>query len=133
MVCRWGWSEFPFFTFLCRVCILLVFLRSFFVFSFFYFSIFFSSLLYFFLGGGGGEEGALFAFLCFGGFSFFVSREFSVFQAVAVNYPSVFCHAENCKNCKKGILPDPVYINPVRNFPSDAPFSRLRPNDPALG
>ena len=32
---------------------------------------------------------------------------------------------------KRKFRSDPVYTHPVRNFPSDAPFSRLRPNDPS--
>ena len=34
---------------------------------------------------------------------------------------------------KREFRSDPVYTNSVRNFPSDAPFSRLRPNDPSSG
>ena len=38
------------------------------------------------------------------------------------------------KTCKKReSRSDPVYTKPIRNFPSDAPFSKLRPNDPSCG
>ena len=56
------------------------------------------------------------------------------FQAVAVDYPSVFGYEETAKTRKKReFRSDPIYTNPIRNFPSDAPFSRLRPNDPSFG
>ena len=75
-----------------------------------------------------------FAFLCFSLF-LFVSEDFSVF----CTFPGSCCRLSlslrlrgNCKNPKKRkFRSDPAYTNPVRNFPSDAPFSRLRPNDPS--
>ena len=79
----------------------------------------------------------LFPFSAFLRFFFFYSFQkilvFSAhFQAVAADCPSVFQLRGNCKNPKKRkFRSDPVYTNPVRNFPSDAPFSRLRPNDPS--
>ena len=141
--------NFLFFAFLCRVCILLVFLRSLF-FSVFVFCLFpfcpyllFSAYLCF----------SLFffvfsVFLCFSLFffvffhifvSFYSFQEILVFsahfQAVAVDCPSVFGYGETAKTRKKKreFRSDPVYTNSVRNFPSDAPFSRLRPNDPSSG
>ena len=70
--------------------------------------------------------------------SFYSFQELLVFsahfQAVAVDCPSVFGYGETAKACKnKEFHSDPVYTNPVRYFPSDAPFSRLRPNDPSSG
>ena len=75
-----------------------------------------------------------FVFLCFSLF-LFVSEDFSVF----CTFPSSCCRLSlslrlwgNCKNPKKRkFRSDPIYTNPVRNFPSDDPFSRLRPNDPS--
>ena len=119
---RWGWSEFLFFAFLCRVCILLlVFLRSFFFIFVLFFRLFpFSTFLWFSV--------FFFVFLL-------VSKDFSVF----CTFPGSCCRLSlslrlrgNCKNPKKRkFRSDPIYTNPVRNFPSDAPFSRLRPNDPS--
>ena len=73
-------------------------------------------------------------FLCFS-FSFQEISVFSAyFQAVAVDCPSVFGYGETAKTLqKREFRSDPVYTNPGRNFPSDAPFSRLRPNDPSSG
>ena len=78
-----------------------------------------------------------FSFLRFSSFSLFllVSEDFSVF----CTFPGSCCRLSlslrlrgNCKTPKKRkFCSDSVYTNPVRNFPSDAPFSRLRPNDPS--
>ena len=113
--------NFLFFAFLCRVCILLVLLRSFFfiVVLFFHLFLFLRFSLFFFV------------FLCF----LLVSKDFSVF----CTFPGSCCRLSlslrlrgNCKNPKKRkFRSEPVYTNPVRNFPSDAPFLRLRPNDPS--
>ena len=80
-----------------------------------------------------------FVFLCFFASSFFlfVSKDVGVF----CTFPGSCCRLSlslrlrgNCKNPKKREFhSDPVYTNSVRNFPSDAPFSRLRPNDPSSG
>ena len=75
-----------------------------------------------------------FLHLCF---FLFVSRDFSVF----CTFPGGCCRLslslrlrETARTRKKReIRSDPVYTNSVRNFPSDAPFSRLRPNDPSSG
>ena len=76
----------------------------------------------------------LFSFLCFS-LSLFVSKDCGVF----CTFPGSCCRLSlslrlrgNCKNPKRRkFRSDPVYTNPVRNFPSGAPFSRLRPNDPS--
>ena len=112
--------DFLLFAFLCRVCILLVFLRSFCSIFVIFFRLFPFPLF--------------FVFLCFSLF-LLVSTDFSVF----CTFPGSCCRLSlslrlwgNCKNLKKRkFRSDPVYTNPVRNFPSDAPFSRLRPNDPS--
>ena len=80
-----------------------------------------------------------FVFLCFLHLRFFlfVSRDLSVF----CTFPGSCCRLSlslrlrwNCKNPKeREFRSDPVCTNSVRNFPSDAPFSRLRPNDPSSG
>ena len=128
---------FFFFAFLCRVCILLVFLRSlvFFVVSvlFFAFCPFPLIFVFFF------RFSLFFFFLCFLHLRFFlfVSRDLSVF----CTFPGSYCRLSlslrlrgNCKNPKKReFRSDPIYTNSVRNFPSDARFSRLRPNDPSSG
>ena len=52
------------------------------------------------------------------------------FKFESVDCPSVFGYGETAKTRKKGVFrSDLVYTNSVRNFPSDAPFSRLRPNE----
>ena len=112
-----------------------MFLRSlvFFVVSVLFFAFFpFSAYLRFFFP-------FFFVFLCFLHLRFFlfVSRDLSVF----CTFPGSCCRLSlslrlrgNCKNPKKReFRSDPVYTNSVRNFPSDAPFSRLRPNDPSSG
>ena len=93
----------------------------FFVFVFCLFSFFRLSSFFFFL-----------VFLCFF-VSLFVSRDFSVFCTFRLSLSLRL--RGNCKNPKKKreFRSDPVYTNSVRNFPSDAPFSRLRPNDPSSG
>ena len=108
-----------------------MFLRSFFwflFFAFFPFSAYLRSLvsLHFFV------------FLCFF-VSFYSSQEM---LSVFCTFPGSCCRLSlslrlrgNCKNPKKGreFRSDPIYTDSIRNFPSDAPFSRLRPNDPSSG
>ena len=112
--------------------------RSLFMFSLFPFISLFLVLFFVFFWGGG-------FFLCFFHFfsfsmffllllfSFLVSGEFCVFCI----FPSSCCRLSlnlPKKTAKKRVFrSDPVYTNPVRNFPSDALFSRLRPNDPSSG
>ena len=127
-----GLEWFLFFAFLCRVCILLVFLHSFF--SCLFFALFLFPLIFFFVFL---RLFLFFVFLCFF-VSFYSSQESLVFsahfQAVAVDCLSVFGYGETAKTPRKReFRSDPVYTNPVRNFPSDAPFARLRPNDPSSG
>ena len=112
-----------FFAFLCRVCICLCFCALFFiiVFAFLLFPLFF-----------------VFFFLCFSHLHFFLFQENLVssahFKAVTVDRPSAFGYGETAKTPRKRkFCSDPVYTNPVRNFLSDAPCSRLRPNDPSSG
>ena len=111
-------------SFLLRFSVLFAFCLCFSALSFpflFYFSAFFLFPLFF-------------VFLCFSLF-LLVTKDFSVF----CTFPGSCCRLSlslrlrgNCKNPKKRkFRSDPVYTNPVRNFPSDAPFSRLRPNDPS--
>ena len=123
-MCRWGWSEFPSFL---HFSVVFAFCLCFCALSFsflFYFSASFLFPLF----------PLFFAFLCFSLF-LLVSKDFSVF----CTFPGSCCRLSlslwlrgNCKNPKKRkFRSDPVYPNPVRNFPSDAPFSGLRPNDPS--
>ena len=59
-----------------------------------------------------------FLFSHFSSFSSF-QENLAHFQAVAVDCPSGFGHGENCKTLqRREFASDPVYTNPVRNFPN---------------
>ena len=127
---------FFFFAFLCRVCILLVFLRSlvfFWLFRFCVLPVFlFCSLIFVF-----SPFFVVFLFFLHLRFFLFVSRDLSVF----CTFPGSCCRLSlslrlrgNCKNPKtKEFRSDPVYTDSVRNFPSDAPFQDSDPMKKALG
>ena len=115
--------NFHLFAILCRVCILLVFCALFLFVSFCFLLFIFGFCRYCFV---------FPFFVAFFFVSFLSFQEILVFSQFlhisrhAVDCPSVFGHGENCKNLqKREFRSDPVYTNPVRNFPSHAPFSGL--------
>ena len=100
-------------------CFFFVFAFFFFVLRFFVFSLVFIWFLHF-------------------SSSLFWAQEILVFsahfQVVAVDCPSSSATGKTAKKLQqKEFRSDPVYTNPVGNFPSNAPFAKLRPNDPSYG
>ena len=127
-------SDFLIVAFLCRVCISLLFLRSFFfAFSFFTFSFCFFVIFCYLL-----FSSFFFAFRTFLRFFFFVSRDLSVF----CTFPGSCCRLSLSlrprkkklqKPAKKGISLRPRLHQPRQKLSERCSFSRLRPNDPSSG
>ena len=124
-----------FFAFLCRVCILLVFLRSLVFFGCFGFVFclfsFFPLIFVFFP-----------VFRCFSlffasSFIFIRFKRFECFLHISRQLLSIVPQSSATgklqKPEKKEFRSDPVYTDSVRNFPSDAPFQDSDPMKKALG